>query len=51
MLIMSCHLAYVNDATTFQKVMTKTFNKYMNQFMQVFLDDFSVFGQKEDNFE
>lgn len=38
-----------NAPTTYQKVVTKTFNKYLNDFMQVFLDDFSVFSKKEDH--
>jgi hypothetical protein len=38
-----------NVPTTYQKVVTKTFNKYLNDFMQVFLDDFSVFSKKEDH--
>jgi len=40
-----------NVLATFQKVVTKTFNKYVNEFMQVFLDDFSVFGKKEYHLE
>jgi len=36
-----------NAPTTFQKVVTKTFNKYFNKFMQVSFDDFSVFGKKK----
>jgi hypothetical protein len=38
-----------NGLTTFQKIVTQTFKKYINNFMQVFLDDFSVYGQKEDH--
>jgi hypothetical protein len=33
-----------NALTTFQKVITKTFKTYLNKFMQVFLDDFNVYG-------
>jgi hypothetical protein len=36
-----------NVPTTYQKVVTKTFNKYLNEFMQIFPDDFSVSGKKE----
>jgi hypothetical protein len=47
MLLMLCHLASNN----FSKVVNKTFNKYLNEFMQVFLDDLSVFGKKENHLE
>jgi hypothetical protein len=40
-----------NVPTTFQKVVTKTFNKYLNEFMQVFINDFNVFGKKENHLE
>jgi hypothetical protein len=33
-----------NDPTTFQKMVTKTFKEYLNKFMQVFLDEFNVYG-------
>jgi hypothetical protein len=33
-----------NAPVTFQKVITKTSKPHSNQFMQVFLDDFSVYG-------
>jgi hypothetical protein len=39
-----------NALATFQKVVMKTFNLYFNDFMQVFLDDFNVFGNKSDHF-
>jgi hypothetical protein len=35
-----------NAPTTFQKIVTQIFKKYLNNFMQVFLDDFNVYGQK-----
>jgi hypothetical protein len=38
-----------NALATFQKVVMKTFSLYFNDFMQVFLDDFSVFGNKSDH--
>jgi hypothetical protein len=38
-----------NAPTTFQKVVTKTFKEYLNKFMQVFLDNFSVYGSKKDH--
>jgi hypothetical protein len=40
-----------NAPPTFQKVVTKTFKPYLNKFMQVFLDDFSVYGNKKDHLE
>jgi hypothetical protein len=30
-------------------VVTKAFKEYLNKFMQVFLDDFSVYGSKKDH--
>jgi hypothetical protein len=38
-----------NAFVTFQKVVMKTFSLYFNDFMQVFVDDFSVFGNKSDH--
>ncbi len=38
-----------NIPATFQKLVTKTFKKYLKKFMQVFLDDFSVYGSKKDH--
>jgi len=38
-----------NVPSTFQKAITKTFKKYLNKFMQVFLDDFNVYGDKKDH--
>jgi hypothetical protein len=34
-----------NALATFQKVVTKKFNKYFNDFMQAFFDEFNVFGK------
>ncbi len=38
-----------NAIDTFQKIVSKAFKPYLNKFMQVFLDDFSVYGNKKDN--
>jgi hypothetical protein len=38
-----------NVPTTFQKVVTKTFKEYLNKFIQVFLDNFNVYGSKKDH--
>jgi hypothetical protein len=38
-----------NTLATFQKVVMQTFLKYLNDFMQVFLDYFNVYGQKEEH--
>jgi len=38
-----------NVPTTFQKMVTKTFKEYLNKFMQIFLDEFSVYGSKKDH--
>ncbi len=40
-----------NAHATFQKVVTKIFKPYLNKFMQVFLDDFNVYGDKKDHLE
>jgi hypothetical protein len=40
-----------NTPTTFQKVVTKMFKPYLNKFVQVFLDDFSVYGDKKNHLE
>jgi hypothetical protein len=36
-----------NALVTFQKVVTKIFKEYLNKFMQLFLDHFSVYGSKK----
>jgi hypothetical protein len=36
-----------NTLTTFQKIVTQIFKEYFNDFMQLFLDDFNVYGNKE----
>ncbi len=33
-----------NALATFQKIVTQTFKEYLNDFMQIFLHDFSVYG-------
>jgi hypothetical protein len=38
-----------NALATFQKVVTNAFKEYLNKFMQVFLDNFSVYGSKKDH--
>jgi len=45
------HFRLCNAPTTLQKVVIKTFKPYLNKFMQVFLDDFSVYGDKKDHLE
>jgi hypothetical protein len=35
-------LGLCNALTTFQKVVTKIFSKYLNEFMQVFFDNYLV---------
>ena len=37
--------------TTFQRGMMKIFVDYLDKFMKVFLDDFTVYGTKEDDIE
>ncbi len=36
-----------NALTTFQKIVMQIFKEHFNDFMQVFLDDFNVYGNKE----
>lgn len=38
-----------NGPSTFQRLMMMLFRKYLNTFMQVFLDDFSVFGERKEH--
>jgi hypothetical protein len=48
---MLCFFGLCNAPPTFQKVVIKTFKIYLNKFMQVFFDDFSVYGDKKDHLE
>jgi hypothetical protein len=38
------HFGLCNALTTFQRAMTKGFQEYIGEFMQVFLDDFTIYG-------
>ncbi len=38
-----------NGPPTFQKVVSKAFKKYLNQFMKIFLDDFRVYSDMENH--
>ena len=38
-----------NAPATFQRVMTQAFTKYLRKFMEIFLDDFCVFGSKKEH--
>ena len=40
-----------NAPATFQRVMTEAFQKYLRKFMEIFLDDFAVFGTMEQHAE
>jgi hypothetical protein len=40
-----------NAPTTFQNVVIKTFKPCLNKFMQVFFDDFNVYGNKKDHLD
>jgi hypothetical protein len=33
-----------NGPPTFQRTMTKAFRKYMDNFMKIFLDDFTIYN-------
>jgi hypothetical protein len=45
------NIYFLGYVMPFQKVITKTFKPYLNKFMQVFLDDFNVYGDKKDHLE
>jgi hypothetical protein len=36
-----------NGLLTFQKVVSKTFREYLDQFMKIFLNDFTVYNDME----
>jgi hypothetical protein len=38
-----------NGPPTYQKVVTKTFRKYLDSFMKIFLDDFTVYSEMENH--
>ena len=38
-----------NGPATFQRIVTVAFHKFLRKFMEIFLDDFCVFGTKEDH--
>jgi hypothetical protein len=40
-----------NGLLTYQKVVTKTFHEYINVFMKVFLDDFTIFNDLSTHLE
>jgi hypothetical protein len=40
-----------NAPATFQRVMMVAFLPYLHKFIEIFLDDFCVFGKKEDHVE
>ncbi len=44
-----CHLDYVMLLPHFKKWQPKPFKEYLNKFVQVFMDNFSVYGSKKDH--
>ncbi len=36
-----------NGPPTFQRIVSRTFKEYLNQFMKIFLDDFMVYNDME----
>jgi hypothetical protein len=36
-----------NGPPTFQRIVSKAFRKYLDQFMKIFLDDFTVYSDME----
>ncbi len=41
------HFSVKNGPLTFHKIVTKTFRKYMDTFMNIFLDDFIIYNDME----
>lgn len=42
-------LGLCNGPNTFQRIMMMSFHKHFNKFMQIFLDDFSVYRSRKEN--
>jgi hypothetical protein len=40
-----------NEPPTYQKIVTKTFRKYLDNFMNIFLDDFIVYIDMESHLQ
>jgi hypothetical protein len=40
-----------NGPPTYQKVVTKTFHEYIDAFMKIFLDNFTIFGDLSTHLE
>jgi hypothetical protein len=38
-----------NDHVNFQNMVIQTFKEYLNEFLQLFLDNFSVYGNKNNH--
>jgi hypothetical protein len=40
-----------NEPSTYHRVVTKTFRKYLDNFMKIFLDDFIVYSDMESHLQ
>jgi hypothetical protein len=40
-----------NEPPTYQKAMTKTFKEYLDNFMKIFLDDFTMYSDMESHLQ
>jgi hypothetical protein len=40
-----------NGPLTYQKIVTKTFKKYLDNFMKIFLDDFIVYSDMDNHLQ
>jgi hypothetical protein len=40
-----------NEPLTYQKVVTKTFKEYLNNFMKIFLDDFIMYNDTDSHLQ
>jgi hypothetical protein len=40
-----------NGPPTYHKVITKTFKKYLDNFMKIFLDDFTMYSDMESHIQ
>jgi hypothetical protein len=38
-----------NEPPTYHRVVTKTFRKYLDNFMKIFLDDFTMYNDMENH--
>ena len=49
LLLEGCHLDYANALATFQRCMMSIFSDLVEEAMEIFMDDFSVYGSSFEN--